>query len=107
MVATTCWSCAQTRLHMMKKKIGEFGSAKNEEYVEKVYEAMEKEKMWSRFAVDMTKRDELDARIKAEREEAVEEATEIDPQEDGGRDPQPGAGGSRNRGMLCVCDLRW
>ena len=32
--------------------------------------------MWSRFAVDMTKRDELDARIKAEREEAVEEATE-------------------------------
>ena len=29
--------------------------------------------MWSRFAVDMTKRDELDARIKAEREEAVEE----------------------------------
>ena len=60
----------------MKKKIGEFGSTKNEEYVEKVYEAMEEEKMWPRFAVDMTKRDELDARIQAEREKAVEEATE-------------------------------
>ena len=34
--------------------------------------------MWSRFAVDMTKRDELDARIKAEATESIRKKMEVE-----------------------------
>ena len=64
----------QTRICMMKKKLGPFGSEKMEAFVDKVYEAMEEEKMWPRFKVDMTKRDALDERIKTERAQAVAQA---------------------------------
>ena len=64
----------QTRICMMKKKLGPFGSEKMEAFVDKVYEAMEEEKMWPRFKVDMAARDALDGRIKSEREHAVAQA---------------------------------
>ena len=78
------WSCAQTRICMMRKKLGPFGGEKMEAFVDKVYEAMKEKKvtdgeltdgkMWPRFKVDMTKRDALDERIKTERAQAVAQA---------------------------------
>ena len=61
---------------MMKLELGDFGSAKMEAFVEKVYQAMNSkdDPLWQTFTVDMTRRDAMDMAAKAERDAAVEQA---------------------------------